>query len=250
MNITAEGIILRAVNYKESDKILTVLTKERGKITVKAAGSRRKGSRLSSGTQLFCYSELSLFEKDGRFTLDDSYIKAQFYGLCADIEKMALASYFSQVLMAEPEEGTGDGEVLRLALNSFYALEKGIFPQPVIKAAFELRYMALCGYSPDISCCPICGSAGTGGYINTENGTMICQSCAGDRPFGGIFLDEEAVEAARYILSCDMKRLFSFNLPTESLKRLVRFCEEYLLDKTEQGYKALDFYKSLFKQEE
>ncbi|MBR4875285.1 MAG: hypothetical protein IKU95_02230 [Clostridia bacterium] len=63
-------------------------------------------------------------------------------------------------------------------------------------------------------------------------------------------MDEPALGAARYILGCDLKKLFSFKLPEKSMAFLARFCEDYLLDKTEQGYKTLDFYKSLLPREE
>lgn len=250
MNITVEGLVLRTVNYKESDKILTVLTRDRGTLTVKATGARRKGSRLGSCTQLFCYSELSLYEKDGRFSLDDGDVKSQFYGLSQDIEKMALASYFAQVLLSEPEDGPASPDILRLALNSLYALEKGLYPQAVIKAAFELRYMGLNGYAPDLNACASCHKKGQGGYIDLVSGQLLCPACFRPVGYGERPMDELALEAARYILSCDLKRLFSFKLPEKSQGFLSRFCEDYLLEKTEQRYKTLDFYKSLFEREE
>lgn len=246
MNATVDALVLRAVDYRESDKILTVLTREKGRLTVKAAGSRRKGSRLASCTQPYCYSEMVLFEKDGRYSLNEGSIKAQFYGLCADIEKAALAGYFASVLMAEPEETPGGEDVLRLVLNSFYALENNLCPQAVIKAAFELRYMAMCGYSPDFASCAKCGETGRGGYINVESGIFLCEKCHTAPSYGDRFLNQRAVEAAKYITTCDLKRIFSFKLPEKSLSLLADFCEEYLINKTEQSYRALDFYKSLF----
>ncbi|MBQ5812555.1 MAG: DNA repair protein RecO [Clostridia bacterium] len=248
MNITVDGVVLRSVNYRESDKILTVLTRERGKITVKAQGARRKSSRLGSLSQPFCYAEMSLFEQGGRYTLDDGFVKAQFYGLTTDIEKMGLASYLAQVLLGEPEESAVDDDLMRLTLNSFYAIEKGMFTQAAIKAAFELRYMAICGYTPDLSECTACGES-TSGYINLESGMLMCRDCLRAPRYNDYYLDASALEAARYILDSDLKRLFSFSIPEQSMALLSRFCEAYLLDKTEQGYKALDFYKSLFPQE-
>lgn len=244
MNIRVEGVVLRAVDYRESDRILTVLTREKGRITVKAAGCRRKSSRLSSACQVFCYSEMSLFERDGRYSLDDAFVKAQFYGLCSDIEKMTLASYFAQVLMAEPEESPGSEGALRLALNSFYALEKGLYPLWKIKAAFELKYACLCGYAPDIACCHMCGGRGEG-YVGISDGLRTCKECMKTPPLGQFYLDSAAFDGAQYIITCDLKRLFSFDLPKGSGRLLSDFCERYLLDKTEQGYKALQMYKTL-----
>lgn len=250
MNISVDALVLRAVDYREGDKILTLLTRQRGRLTVKASGARRRGSRLASCTQPLCYSEMALFEKDGRFTLDEGFVKEQFYGLCSDIEKISLAGYFAQVLMNEPEDSPGSDAALRLALNCLYALDKNIAPQTMVKAVFELRYMSLCGYTPDISACSVCGMQGGGGYINLESGQYACEKCSPSGGYNDVYLDAPALEAARYILFCDLKRLFAFRLPGRSVACLAAFAESYLLYRTEQGYNALEFYKSLFKQEE
>lgn len=59
-----KGSVLRETQYKDNDKLLDVLTGDMGTVTVKARGVRRKNSRLRSGCQLLCYSELTLFEKN------------------------------------------------------------------------------------------------------------------------------------------------------------------------------------------
>ena len=69
MHISTQGLVLREVNYKESDKLLTVLTAEGGKRTVKARGCRRKGSPLAAAAQLLVYSDMTLFEYRDYFTL-------------------------------------------------------------------------------------------------------------------------------------------------------------------------------------
>ena len=67
MRLTTQGIVLRETNYKEADKILTVLTRDLGKRTVKARGCRRKNSKLTAASQLLVYSEMTLSER-GEFT--------------------------------------------------------------------------------------------------------------------------------------------------------------------------------------
>ena len=67
---TTKGLILREVKYKEADRILTVLTEDMGKITVKARGALRKGSKVAAATQLFAFSELTMFENKGRWSVN------------------------------------------------------------------------------------------------------------------------------------------------------------------------------------
>ncbi len=239
--LTDEGLVLRAADYKDSDKILTVLTKKHGLLTVSARGVKRKGSRLKPASEPFSYSEMTLYEKNGRYYMNDADVKNQFFELTDSLERVSLASYICQVLSTESEGQELPQEVMRLALNTLYALSRDIFPQALLKAAFEVRYVALCGYRPDFGTCAACGEAGRQGSIDLRTGEFFCSHCAG----GGQPLDEGALAACRYILSCDLKRLFSFDISPASLKLLSRFAEEYLLAKMEQGFKTLDFYKSL-----
>ena len=59
------GLVLRETEYKDADKLLTVLTQERGKVTMRARGVRSRSSRLKSGCQLLAYSEFTVFEIQG-----------------------------------------------------------------------------------------------------------------------------------------------------------------------------------------
>ena len=72
MFLTTRGLVLREVRYKESDKILTVLTQHEGKVTVRARGALRKGSRITAATQLLTYSDMTIFENRGRRTLNEA----------------------------------------------------------------------------------------------------------------------------------------------------------------------------------
>lgn len=240
------GLVIRSVDYKEADKILTVLTGEYGKLTVSARGARRKGSRIAAASQLFAYSEMTLFVYNGRFRLNEAAVLEQFTGIDREIETLALASYLAEVLACEEEQGQGNPPVLRLALNSLYALAKGLYPKSRIKAAFELRYCALAGYAPDLSGgCAFCGSAAPEPLLAPQAGLLFCRSCtvqAGER---GLPLDRQALEAARYILHCDLKRLFAFELEGRSQTLLEQACEAYLLARLERGFRTLEFYRTL-----
>ena len=157
MFYTTKGLILRETQYKDNDKLLDVLTGDMGRITVKARGVRRKNSRLRSGCQLLCYSELTLFEKNGFYTVNEAEPLEMFMGLRTDIELLSLGSYFAQLLSCISDQDQASPELLSLGLNSLYALDKLKKPQALVKAAFELRLMALAGYYPELSGCGVCG---------------------------------------------------------------------------------------------
>lgn len=244
---TVRGLTIRSVDYKEADKILTVLTDTRGCLTVKARGVRRKGSRLKAAAQLFTFSQMTLYEQKGRVTLQEAEVLQQFSGIQTDLIKLALASYLAEVLSTEAEDAPVECDIQRLALNSLYALSNDLCSPSVIKAAFELRYMLLAGYAPDVEACAVCGNPHPVRPVAMlEGGTVRCQNCVVPGIMGKQMpIGITTLEAAKYILNCDLKKLFSFQLPEDDLRRLGNFTEAYLLACMERTFRTLDFYKSV-----
>ena len=93
----AHGLILRETETKETDKILTVLTAEMGKIPVIARGARRKNSRLAAACQLFAWSEMTLYKRGNWYYLDSADPEELFAGLQKDLVRFALAAYLAEL---------------------------------------------------------------------------------------------------------------------------------------------------------
>lgn len=247
MRLTTQGIVLREVAYREADKILTVLTRDFGKRTMKAPGCRRKTSRLTAGSQLLVYSELTLNERGEFITVSEADPLEQFWGVRQDIELLALASYFAEVTESVAQEGEPCPEVLSLLLNSLYALGTLKKPQKLVKAAFELRLLCLTGYGPLLDSCAVCGtSEPENARLHLSQGILHCAACRGAAG-GGVSmpLSPAALAAARYIAGGNPKKLFSFSLPPESLGELGEATEAFLMTQQERGYRTLDYYKGL-----
>ena len=243
MFCTTKGLVLREVRYKEADRILTILTESDGKITAKARGALRKSSRTAAATQQLTWSELTLFGNRGKWTVNEGSVLEGFAGLRDEIERLALASYFAECLEAFVVEDQPDAALLQLGLNSLYALSEKLGAPEKIKAAFELRPMALSGFQPDVSACTVCGKTEPEDpVLNLEDGVICCRSCR--RPsWDGVLLEEEALSAMRYLVTAPAKRLFSFSLEDKALSNLSRAAELYLQAHAERGFPTLDYYK-------
>ena len=116
------GIVLRSTDTKETDKILTVLTPDRGKIAVIARGARRKNSRLAASCQLLAYSELTIYQRGNWCYLDEACTIELFDGVRQDFELLSLASYFAELTETLTDADDASPEVLSLLLNALYAL--------------------------------------------------------------------------------------------------------------------------------
>ena len=113
MEFTATGVVIREKDSGENDKIITVLTKEHGKVTALARGIKKLGSKNNSGCQLFAYSEYDFSEKNGSITVKRAVLKDVFFGIRHDIERLALACYFADIINGITYENNTDDGILR-----------------------------------------------------------------------------------------------------------------------------------------
>ena len=245
MYIQTQGIVLRETNYKEADKILTVLTREGGKRTVKARGCRRKSSPLAPSAQLLVWSDMTLFAYRDHFTMNEAQPLELFWGVRQEMEKLALASYFAETAEAVAEEGRPDQGLLSLLLNSLYALDKLKKPLALVKAAYELKLLCVAGYEPLLDACAFCGAPEPREpQLDLTEGVLCCGSCGeGEqerRPLSAVSL-----AAMRHVVYGDPKRLFSFPMDREGMAKMSAACEDFLLVQLDRGFRTLDFYKQL-----
>ncbi|MBE6949151.1 MAG: DNA repair protein RecO [Ruminococcaceae bacterium] len=246
MYITTTGLVLRETEYKESSRILTVLTSTEGKLTVSARGAKRRGSKTAASTQLLAFSEMTLYKgRDNKWTLTEARSLELFDGIRDELELLSLGSYFAEVMESVSDEDSPSPEILSLGLNSLYALSRRLKSAEMVKAAFELRMMCLAGYEPILEACCVCGnSEPEKGYLDLVGGIISCAKCSG---FGELMtpLRGGALQAARYIIQSEPKKIFSFTLDDDALHELGYACENYLLTQMDRGFRTLEFYKSV-----
>ena len=224
MYINTTGIVLREVQYKDSSKILTVLTSDEGKLTVSAHGAFRKNSKLAAVTGLLVFSEMTLLKKKDRWTMTEARSVEQFSGLRDGLELLALGAYIAELTEAVADEDSPNQELLPLCLNALYALSEKLKTPEYVKPAFELRLMAISGFEP---------------LLNHDDAGMADINSIED---GNLRLSAGALCAADYILSCDAKKLFSFSLSDEALKELSKTTEKYLLSHLDRPFRTLEYY--------
>ncbi len=245
MYLTIQGLVLRVTAYNDNDALLTVLSRDQGKLTLKARALRRKNSPLTAPCQLLAYGEFTVFEYRGMYTINEARSLELFQPLRKDLQKLSLATYFAQVVELISQEDMPNPDLLSLLLNSLYALSKLDLPEIMIKSAFELRCICLAGYTPDLSGCHRCGST-TSDRFDISEGYLECSTCRHPGE-GGIHMpvNPGVLDTMRYICACESKRLFSFSAGEITLEMLSQISESYLSTQLERGFSSLDFYKSL-----
>ncbi len=246
MYLTIQALVLRVTDYNDKDALLTVLTAKHGKLTIKARGLRRKNSPLIAPCQLLSFAEFTLFEYRGQYTINEAHSIELFQGLRRDLQKLSLGTYFAQVSEVLSQEDLPNPELQSLCLNCLYALDKLGKPEGMVKAVFELRGASLAGYTPDLFGCHTCGSQRPDRFDLAE-GRLECSQCrSGDSRGIRMPISAGVLEAMRYIVYCNDKKLFSFEVGPDTLEQLTAVTEGYLTTQLERGFSTLDFYKSLY----
>ena len=245
MYMTIQGIVLRVTDYNDRDALLTMLTRNHGKITAKARGLRRKNSPLVAPCQLLAFGEFTLFEYRGQYTINEAQSLELFTPLRRDLNKLSLGTYFAQVSEVLSQEDAPNPELLSLLLNSLFALSQLDIAEKQVKAVFELRAACLSGYTPDLFGCHLCGSQKPVRF-DLSAGQLECQNCRDSESLGiRMPVTVSLLEAMRYICLCDPKKLYGFQIGVDTLEKLASLTESYLCTQLERGFSTLDFYKSL-----
>lgn len=251
-----KGLVLRTTDVGEYDRMLTVYTLERGVISVLAKNARSLKSHVMSSAMQFCYASFILSEKQDMCITREGTLIEGFHGLRDSLEGLALGCYVLEVL-AEAATTEPEPELLRLALNSLYAISNGIADAPRIKAAFEMRAATVLGFTPEVLGCSECGEREGELFFDITSGAVLCRECyrgaehADEQTSEGgeshmIYrLTPSACSALDYAIRAPLERLFSYTLAQDDLDCMSRAAEAYLLHHLERGFKTLDFYNEV-----
>ncbi len=258
MHINVRGLVIRTVDIKETDRLITIFTEEKGAITALAKGARSLKSRKMAATMQFCYSDFVLYEQGDKLWVKEASLIESFFDIRHTIEGLALANYIAEVLSdvtVEEEER----DLLRLSLNSLYAIAKGKYDIAKIKAAFEIRCAAIIGFMPDVMSCVFCGENEGDFFFDIMGGVVECRKCRHKAeeehrlPLDPhetkiiVILSEGAKAALAYSIFSPLERIFSFNISEEEMHLFTRASEEYLLNQIGHSYKTLEFYKEVIR---
>jgi len=260
--LKCRGVVLREVKTGEADKILTLVCEGIGRVDVTGKGVRSLKSPHMASTQIFAYSSFVLRRGKRYYYIAESELIEPFFGLRSDLDRLSLGAYIADVTLDLVPEGVVDDTILKLTLNTFFALsEKKDIPLKQIKGAFEMQAAVLGGFCPDLSNCMRCGrSTHREMYLDVMNGGLVCGDCVTPMKLeslsedGGIAmihlkLSDAVLAALRYVTISDERRFLSFTIDKSELRLFAKVCEKYLLDHLEHGFHSLEFYKSMLVEE-
>lgn len=251
MDITLNGLVIGETKLGDNKKYIRVLTSEYGRISVVVHGASSIKSRYFAAVRPFTYSSFVLTKRRESYTLREASLIRSFFSLAQDAKSLALASYIVSVAEYVAAEGEDMGELMSLTLNTLYVLAESDKPREMIKAAFELKCASVIGFAPALIVCSQCGAdiSNDDVYMRVNAGDVVCEKCKDKLPPDEhelfIPISPTVISALRYIEYGNIKKIFSFSLPSEEARRLGEVCESYLRAHIETVPPALAVYDSL-----
>lgn len=242
-----EGIVTKTTKYSETSLIVTVITRDYGKISAIANNVRSSKSHMLMGLQLFSFSEIVFYEsrsKTGLYKLNEMSVIESFGNIRSDLEKLAYASYFAEVANSAVSEDNPDEEILRLLLNTLFALDRDLCPLNKIKTVFEWRIAASSGYEPDVEACVKCGCVQGDMLLCFSEGEVFCEACGGSKPDCGR-ISENMRKIIKYICEAESKKIFSFDANDAVIEYLGALGERYIQRQFEKEFPTLNYLKKV-----
>ena len=244
MRSTTDGLIIKEQQVGENDRLVTVLTRDKGIIKAFASGAMRLKGK-NAGTSLLSFSHLSLYKSRDTYKINEATVIDLFFALRHDIEALSLAQYFCELCLCfAPEEDFAE-DFLRLMLNSLAFLCNGKRNKLLIKAVMELKIAALAGYMPDLTGCNICRKIEADTmFLEPQHGLIFCEDCKNS--YDLLPLSKGVLASARHIIYSPPENIFNFSLPEAGLLVLSKISEIFVKTHSEKSFKTLEFYNSLF----
>jgi len=183
-----EAIVIRSHPYGESDKIVTFLSRDFGKIKGIAKGARRSKKRFQNALGLFSHIRLIFFDREGMGLVraESCDILHAFPKLREDLRKILGGTYFLELMDGMAGEREENREAFDLLLSFLLTLNAEEFKEEQLRM-FEIRTLSLFGYRPNMRRCGVCRREmeelreSSSGFFSIERGTFICGICSQGR---------------------------------------------------------------------
>ena len=237
--VKIKGIVVNAAQWGDNDKMLTVLTREKGVISVAAKGVKSLKNKNSLSSQVLCYSDFVLNSRGDVYSLVSADVIESFYALREDVVALAYGVYFAQLASFTVGRNNLADDEVRLLLNNLYMLCKSPERMEVIKCAFELKICEYAGFAPYVEGC-MCGEEGI--YFDTVQGEVVCSL---HRTQSSKKISPAARKVFEYVQNVELKEALTFTIDDSIAKEVSELAEDFLSHQLGRLPKGLDYIKKL-----
>lgn len=227
MLLKVEGVVVRTMDYGEGNKIISLYTREAGKISVMARGAKKLNSRFGAVTQLFTYGQYVVYKAGSMGTLNAAEIIRSHQKLREDIRMAAFSAYIAEMyekLLAEMEPSAIMFQQLLAFLDW---LEEGKEPD-VPAHILEMKMLGLSGYMPQLACCVSCGAEQEEWAFSAAAGGLLCPRCR-HKDASAIVISSGTLKLLRLFQRVDLRNIGTIDVKPATKLQLKK-CMRSLMD--------------------
>lgn len=216
-----QGIIISESNYSETSKLLKIVTREYGLISVMAKGAKSIKSKLRAFTTKLTYADFQIYYKEDKIsTLISADIINPFINIKSDLLKVSYASFILE-LTSEVLRESNNLKVFDILVDSLIKIDEKYDPI-IITNILELKYLDFLGIRPNLDSCAVCGSTSIL-TVSTSKGGFVCKNCHTNEKI----LDPKAIKILRMLYYVNIKKISKINIKDEIKEEIDNFINEY-----------------------
>jgi DNA repair protein RecO (recombination protein O) len=247
MFVKSEGIVLKEIRFRETSKIVTIFSKEYGKVHGMAKGAYRPKNNLISITQPFSYSDFSFFKGKNFYHINQGDLKNSFYPLRENIYKLFYGSYMLELADSSIVEDESNEKLFQLLLKGLTVLSdlKGDYLKFIL--AYEIKYISFLGYKPYLDKCVLCGQKleGRDMIFSIISGGILCGNCVYE-DLNGFRINLSMLKTLKLLLYTPLDNLTYFKINKEIMFILHDIMVKYILYSIEKNsFNSLNLFKSI-----
>lgn len=220
-----EGIVIRTLNYGETNKIITVLTPDFGKVGLMVRGAKKAKSKLSSASQLFYYGHFLFQKGKGLGVLHQADSINPFRQIKSDIIQMAYAAYAVELTDKLTEANVASTALYNTLIQILKRMEDGVSPA-ILTLIYEVKLLPLAGLAANVDQCIHCGEQTGPFFFTLTGGGYLCLRCHEIDPYS-IPMTIEASKLLTLFKHVPLERLGALSIKKENLSQLKRILQEY-----------------------
>ena len=235
MIIRTEAIVLRKMDYRETSQIVTLFTREKGKMAVLAKGARLLKSRFGSSLQPMSYTQVVFYHKPtrGLQTLSESAHVQPFHRISRDLEKISIGWRIVELVYALMEEEQQHPQVFNLLVEVLGRLDEADVHAINLLPYFQMRLATVLGFAPDIDRERVEHLPDEGGVLTLDTGAILLPDAT---PRAARRAARTALRAFAILARADLDTVMRMRLDADTRREVNALVEDFLRYHVEDAY--------------
>ena len=235
------------MEYEEADKIVTIYTKNYGKITAIAKGVRKIKSKFGSSLEIFTHSVFLFYKGRNIDIVSQVEILESFFSASKEVIKFAFAANCVEIVNKLTEEREINVGLFDLLKEVLHYLRESNDPK-LLALSFKWQTMSILGYRPLLNHCCRCNKSVKDQkeiYFNIKEGGLLCNNCIAKDKEGCVKVSIYFNKLVRRILVTPLSTISNATIPDEKIKELEKITDLYIAYHSERSFKTDRFLKLL-----